>query len=118
MRNNALVRSLAAIAHVHRLGIVTVLAKSSPSGLPAGEIAHLVGIQPANASFHLKELDRAGLVSSTRDGRIIRYRLARQAISTLLTQLARDYHRTVSASHATLPPVRRFRRQDSKIRAR
>ena len=42
--------------------------------MPAGEIADAVGCDAdSRISFHLKELDRAGLIHATRDGRYVRY---------------------------------------------
>ena len=73
MDSKAAVTSLAALAHAQRLAIFRLLVREGPSGLPAGEIAEAVGAAPTAASFHLKELDRAGLLHSTRDGRYIRY---------------------------------------------
>ena len=65
-----IVASLAALAHQHRLRIFRLLVKQGPSGMPAGEIADQVGISATNMSFHLKELDRAGLLRATREGRL------------------------------------------------
>ena len=67
------VSALAALAHEHRLRIFRLLVREGPSGVPAGEIAERVGVSPTSVSFHLKELDRAGLVTATRQGRFIRY---------------------------------------------
>ena len=73
MNESKVVAALAALAHRHRLRIFRLLVKRGPSGMPAGEIAERVGIGPTNTSFHLKELDRAGLLRATRDGRYVRY---------------------------------------------
>jgi DNA-binding transcriptional ArsR family regulator len=69
MDETGIVAALAALAHEHRLRIFRLLVKHGPSGLPAGEIAERVGISATNMSFHLKELDRAGLLRATRAGR-------------------------------------------------
>jgi ArsR family transcriptional regulator len=79
--------SLAALAHEHRLRIFRLLVRVGPSGLPAGEIAEKVGISATNTSFHLKELDRAGLIRATRDGRYIRYAILVEGMRELLTYL-------------------------------
>ena len=84
------VRALAALAHEHRLEIFRLLVKRGPSGLPAGEIADKVGIGPTNMSFHLKELDRAGLLRATRDGRYIRYAVDVEGMRKLLTYLTEE----------------------------
>ena len=90
MDEDKIVVSLAALAHEHRLRIFRLLVKTGPSGLPAGEIAEQVGISAPNTSFHLKELDRAGLVRATRDGRFIRYAVLVEGMRKLLTYLTED----------------------------
>ena len=84
------VASLAALAHPQRLAIFRLLVRNGPSGLPAGEIADAVGAAPTAASFHLKELDRAGLVTATRAGRYIRYAVHFEGMRKLLTYLTED----------------------------
>ena len=85
-----IVQALAALAHGHRLRIFRLLVKRGPSGLPAGEIAYKVGIGPTNTSFHLKELDRAGLLRATRHGRFIRYAVDVEGMRQLLTYLTEE----------------------------
>ena len=82
--------TLAALAHEQRLAIFRLLVREGPSGLPAGEIAEAVGAAPTAASFHLKELDRAGLLHSTRDGRYIRYAVHFDGMRQLLDYLTED----------------------------
>lgn len=90
MDETQIVSALAALAHQHRLRIFRLLVRAGPSGLPAGEIAEHVGISPTAMSFHLKELDRAGLVTSTRDGRFVRYAVRVEGMRQLLTYLTED----------------------------
>ena len=59
--------ALSALAHQTRLRIFRLLVRAGPSGVPAGEISEHVGISPTSNSFHLKELDHAGLVTPARD---------------------------------------------------
>jgi ArsR family transcriptional regulator, arsenate/arsenite/antimonite-responsive transcriptional repressor len=82
--------SLAALAHEQRLRIFRLLVRKGPNGLPAGEIAEAVGASPTAASFHLKELDRAGLIRSTRQGRYVRYAIHIEGMRQLLTFLTED----------------------------
>lgn len=81
---------LAALAHEQRLSIFRLLVREGPSGLPASDIAKAVGASPTAASFHLKELDRAGLIHATRDGRYIRYAVHIERMRQLLTYLTED----------------------------
>ena len=90
MNSKTAVNSLAALAHPHRLAIFRLLVREGPSGLPAGEIAEAVGATPTAASFHLKELDQAGLLHSTRSGRYIRYAVRFDGMRRLLTYLTED----------------------------
>lgn len=90
MDEENVVAALSALAHEHRLRIFRLLVVAGPSGIPAGEIAEELGIAPTALTFHLKELDHAGLVSSTRDGRYIRYALKVEGMRQLLTFLTED----------------------------
>jgi DNA-binding transcriptional ArsR family regulator len=90
MKDRDAVTSLAALAHEHRLRIFRILVKQGPSGMPAGEIAHRVGLSATNTSFHLKELDRAGLIRPTRQGRYVRYAIHVEGMRKLLTYLTEE----------------------------
>jgi DNA-binding transcriptional ArsR family regulator len=90
MNESKMVAALAALAHRHRLRIFRLLVKRGTSGMPAGEIAERVGIGPTNTSFHLKELDRAGLLRATRDGRYVRYAVHVDGMRRLLSYLTED----------------------------
>jgi ArsR family transcriptional regulator, arsenate/arsenite/antimonite-responsive transcriptional repressor len=84
------VRAFAALAQENRLAIFRHLVGAGPSGVPAGEIAKAVGISPTSVSFHLKELDRAGLVTQTRHGRFIHYALYVERVRQLIEYLTED----------------------------
>jgi DNA-binding transcriptional ArsR family regulator len=90
MKDRDAVTSLAALAHEHRLRIFRILVKQGPSGMPAGEIAHRVGLSATNTSFHLKELDRAGLIRPTRQGRYVRYAIHVEGMRKLLIYLTEE----------------------------
>jgi len=90
MNNAAVVMALGALAHEHRLRMFRLLVRQGPSGMPAGEIAARVGISATNTSFHLKELDWAGLVRATRDGRFVRYAIHVEGMRRLLSYLTED----------------------------
>ena len=84
------VSALAALAHPYRLTVFRLLVKMGPGGLPAGEISQQVGMSATAASFHLKELDRAGLIFGTRDGRHIRYAVHVEGMRRLMAFLTED----------------------------
>ena len=81
---------LAALAHPQRLQIFRRLVREGPSGLAAFEIAEAVKASPTAASFHLKELDRAGLIHATRHGRFVRYAVHIDGMRRLLTYLTEN----------------------------
>lgn len=90
MQEPDVVSALSALAHQHRLRIFRLLVRAGPSGIPAGEIAEHVGISPTSTSFHLKELDHAGLITPTRAGRFVRYAVRVEGMRQLLTYLTED----------------------------
>lgn len=90
MRDQAAVEMLGALAQEHRIRIYRRLVKAGPAGLPSSDIADETGISPTSASFHLKELERTGLLMSTRCGRFVRYAIHVDAMRKLLTYLTED----------------------------
>jgi ArsR family transcriptional regulator, arsenate/arsenite/antimonite-responsive transcriptional repressor len=90
MEEKAALSALAALAHETRLEVFRLLVTQGPSGLPAGEIAGRLGVVASTLSFHLKELDRAGLVRSWRRQRQVFYAADYAGTRELLTFLTRD----------------------------
>ncbi len=90
MKIQSAIVMLGALAQEHRLRIFRMLVKAGPSGQPSSDIADVVGISPTSASFHLKELERAGLLVATRQGRFIRYAVHVDAMRQLLIYLTED----------------------------
>ena len=82
--------ALTALAQESRLRVFRLLVPAGEAGLAAGEIAERLEIPSATLTFHLKELNHAGLVESRREGRSIIYSLRCQAMNDLLTFLAKD----------------------------
>lgn len=87
MESEAAIQALAALAQEHRLALFRLLVHAGETGLTAGQLADAVGIAPTGLSFHIKELERAGLVSQQREGRFMRYRLSVSTMRDLLTFL-------------------------------
>lgn len=90
MDDSIAVQILAALAHGHRLAVFRLLVAEGPSGMAAGDIARAAGVSATSASFHLKELQRAGLIRASRQGRFIRYSVEVEAMRGLLTYLTED----------------------------
>lgn len=82
--------SFGAMAQETRLRIVRLLVKAGPEGLPAGDIGNAMDVSPSNASFHLKELERAGLIAARRESRSILYSADYEALSGLIRFLMED----------------------------
>lgn len=90
MNKKQAVTSLSALAHEQRLGIFRLLVRQGPNGLAAYEIADAIKASPTATSFHLKELDRAGLLYAGRDGRYVRYAVHIDGMRQLLEYLTED----------------------------
>ena len=90
MEEQAVVRSLAALAHPHRLQVFRALVVAGPQGMTPGIMAEGVGIAPTSLSFHLKELMNAGLVTQERQGRNLVYRAAYDQMNGLLGYLTEN----------------------------
>ena len=82
-----------ALGHPHRLEILEHLAQGE-RGVEA--LSERVGLSIANASQHLQQLRRAGLVASRRDGKFVLYRLADETVLGLLSSLRQVAERNVA----------------------
>ena len=67
--------------------MLRLLVTAGPNGIPAGEIAHHLGVPPSTASFHLTALERAGLTQSTRQSRRILHAVRIPALRGLIAFL-------------------------------
>lgn len=84
------VDALGALAHETRLSVFRMLVKAGPEGCIAGLIAERAGVPPSTMSHHLATLERAGLVQSERESRLIHYRADFGGMRKLLTFLMED----------------------------
>jgi ArsR family transcriptional regulator len=73
-----------AIGHEHRLELLEHLGQGQRS---VEALAGLAGLSLANASQHLQQLRRAGLIAASRQGKRVIYRLADDAVVGLLAAL-------------------------------
>jgi ArsR family transcriptional regulator len=74
MKSTDAIESLAALAQESRLAIFRMLVKRGPEGYTPTQLGEKLSVSPPTLSFHLKELQRAGLVDVRRDGRFLYYR--------------------------------------------
>ena len=73
MKAQDVVNALGALAQESRLAIHLLLVKRGPEGFTPGEMASRLDIAAPTLSFHLKELQRVGLVRVRRAGRNLHY---------------------------------------------
>jgi rhodanese-related sulfurtransferase/DNA-binding transcriptional ArsR family regulator len=85
----ALAEVAKALGHEHRVELIEQLAQG-PRSVEA--LAERVGLTVANASQHLQQLRRAGLVSTRRDGKRVVYRLADDAETEIVSLLGALRH--------------------------
>ena len=78
------VLAFGALAQETRLKLMGLLARAGGEGLAAGDIAGAMGVSASNISFHLKELERSGLISARRRARQIFYSADQAALGSLV----------------------------------
>lgn len=103
-----------AVAHEHRLELLEALAQGERA---VETLADRAGLSMANASQHLQQMRRAGLIEARRDGKFIFYRLSDPAVLDLVASLSRIGERHVAEvdkivrnyflSRDTLEPISR-----------
>jgi DNA-binding transcriptional ArsR family regulator len=115
MKAKNVLEALAALAHEHRLGVFRILVERGPAGLPAGRIAERMGLVPSSLTFHLQNLQRAGLISQRREGRQLIY----SADFTTMTALVGYLTDNCCAESATecCPPVRQAKPAKRAVKA-
>jgi DNA-binding transcriptional ArsR family regulator len=64
---------LSALAQESRLAVFRLLVKRGPEGFTPGNLSEKLDIAPPTLSFHLKELQNAGLVVVRRESRFLHY---------------------------------------------
>ena len=84
------VLQLSSIAQEARLEIFRLLVQAGANGLPAGSIGETLKIPASTLSFHLKELNRAGLINSRQESRFIYYSANYEAMDGLLGYLTEN----------------------------
>ena len=79
------------LGHVHRLALLEHIAQGERS---VDQLAGIADLSVANASQHLQQLKRAGLVQARREGKNVFYRLGGGPVVALLVALRRyaDHH--------------------------
>lgn len=90
MRTPVVIAALSALAHEHRLKIYRLLIEQGPDGLPAGVIGERVGLLPSSLTFHLQNLQRAGLILQKRVSRQLIYSADFEVMNGLIGYLTEN----------------------------
>lgn len=90
MNERQALAAFGALSQETRLRILRMLVVAGPEGIAAGAIAEKAEVSASNVSFHLKELERAGLATARRDARSIIYSAEYEALSGLIRFLMED----------------------------
>jgi ArsR family transcriptional regulator, arsenate/arsenite/antimonite-responsive transcriptional repressor len=84
---NAAIEALSALAQEHRLALFRLLVQAGERGMAAGAIADALGVPNSSLSFHLAQLNRAGLIRQERQHRSLIYRANYAAMNALVGYL-------------------------------
>ena len=90
MKTPLVITALSALAHEHRLAIYRLLVERGPEGLSAGAIGERVGLLPSSLTFHLQNLQRAGLITQQRISRQLIYSADFDAMNGLIGYLTEN----------------------------
>ena len=90
MKTPEVVGALSALAHEHRLRIYRLLVERGPDGLPAGTIGEKIGLLPSSLTFHLQNLQRAGLILQQRVSRQLIYSADFEVMNGLIGYLTEN----------------------------
>ena len=90
MDQSQALNEIGALSQETRLNVLRRLVREGAPGLAAGEIAESMGVSPSNLSFHLKELEHAGLIAARREARSVIYSANYDGLRALIGFLMRD----------------------------
>jgi ArsR family transcriptional regulator, arsenate/arsenite/antimonite-responsive transcriptional repressor len=84
------IAALSALAQPTRLQTFRLLVEREPDGVPAGELARLIGVPQNTMSAHLSIMANAGLVAGERQSRSIIYRADLEHFRAAMLYLLQD----------------------------
>lgn len=87
MDSDVAIAALGALAQEHRLALFRLLVQVGDEGMAAGAIAERLGIPNSSLSFHLAQLNRAGLIRQERHSRSLIYTADYDAMNALIGYL-------------------------------
>lgn len=111
METETVAAVLECLASPIRLRMYRALVREGSAGLVAGRIAAELDLPPSSASFHLKAMTHADLLSVQQEGRFQRYRanlgLMQQLVSYLTEECCAGHPELCMPAAATRVPVPR-----------
>ena len=90
MNLGSVITGLSALAQEHRLALFRLLVQAGEDGMAAGRIAEALGLPNSSLSFHLAQLQAAGLIEQERQGRSLIYRADYAAMNALIAYLTEN----------------------------
>ena len=90
MKENDIIKALAALAQSSRLRLFRALVVAGPAGLTPGQLGEQLDIPAATLSFHLKELNNAGLIHPIREGRNLIYSAQFEHMNSVISYLTEN----------------------------
>lgn len=90
MEQSRVLAALSALANETRLELVRALIGRGPAGMSAGDIAGALGISASRLSFHLQQLEMAGLVTGRRESRHVFYAVDTAQVGRVIGYLLND----------------------------
>jgi ArsR family transcriptional regulator len=90
MKIKTVVSALSALAQETRLAVFRFLITAGPEGMTPSKIAERLDLPAATLSFHLKELNHAGLIVSRQESRFIFYSADFKAMNKLIAFLTEN----------------------------
>ncbi|NOU52320.1 helix-turn-helix transcriptional regulator [Pseudoalteromonas sp. JBTF-M23] len=81
---------LAELGHVTRLEIYRILVRAGHNGLAVSAIQQQLDIPGSTLSHHISRLVKVGLVSQTREGRVLRCQAQYQQLEGLIAFLSEE----------------------------
>ncbi|MGQ0675530.1 MAG: ArsR/SmtB family transcription factor [Rhodospirillales bacterium] len=118
MKTMDAVAALSALAQENRLDIFRLLVQAGPQGLPAGRVAHSLGLAGPTLSFHLAQLRHAGLAVARRQGRSIIYAANFAAMNRLIDYLTQNCCAGAGCAPASAETASQGDRDESPARSR